>query len=221
MAGANFVLRKQKNSVDTFGMVRKRSRSNTEQRFQDAVLELVAESGCAELGVNLVAQRAGADKVLIYRYFGDLDGLLQCVAESRNWFPDCDELCDGLPTDPAHLLSLLARRISQHIRTDAATHKLALWRHAVQNPLTKQYTSEWKTLWQKLPKLLSQGLDYNAREDWAKACALLALSVQADLAGEAIDLKSLDAFSAQLEAPQLLEDSDSFEDSDVLPTNLL
>lgn len=202
-------------------MTRKRSRSHTEQRFQDAVLDLVADSGCGQLGVNLVAQLAGADKVLIYRYFGDLDGLLQAVAESRSWFPDCDELCAELPTDPPQLLSALARRIIHHIRTDDATRQLALWRHVTQNPLTKQYASEWKALWQDLPKLLGQGLDYDARENWAKACALLALSIQADLAGEAIDPHCLDALSALLERPQLLEDSDSIVDSDVLPTNLL
>lgn len=203
-------------------MTRKRSRNNTEQRFQEAVLELVAESGCAQLGVNIVAQRAGSDKVLIYRYFGDLEGLLKRVAESRAWLPSSDELCTAVSGDAAHILTELTRLISHHIRMDGATHQLALWRHAVQNPLTKQYTAEWKTLWQELPKKLGQGLDYEARDNWSKACALLALTIQADLAGERIDPKSLDALSARLVAPQIEQDSEKNNaNQDILPTNLL
>lgn len=202
-------------------MARKRSRSKTEQRFQDAVLELVAESGCAQLGVNLVAQRAGSDKVLIYRYFGDLEGLLQRVAESRSWLPSADELCAAV-VNATDMLTELDRLIRNHIRKDAATHKLALWRHVVQNPLTERYTAEWKTLWRELSNKLSQGLDYEARGKWSNACALLALCIQADLAGEAIDPKSLDALSAQLETPQIEEGSKSnYVDQDILPTNLL
>lgn len=202
--------------------VRKRSRSDTEQRFQDAVLESVAESGFAKLGVNLVAEHAGTDKVLIYRYFGDLDGLLERVAQSRSWLPSAEELCSGLPSEPNRALKELARRVSQHIRRDAPTHQLSLWRHAVQNPLTKQYTAEWKTLWRELPERLGAGLDYEARQNWSKACALLALTVQAEIADEAIDPKCLDTLSAQLAAPAV-EANDAFfqEDADVLPTNLL
>lgn len=201
---------------------RKRSRPNTEQRFQDAVLELVADTGFAKLGVNLVAERAGADKVLIYRYFGGLDGLLQRVAESRTWLPSADELCTELSSEPSRVFTELTRRISQHIRRDAPTCQLSLWRHAAQNPLTKQYTSEWKTLWRELPEKLGAGLDYEARQNWSRACALLALTIQAELADEAIDPRCLNALSAQLVTPAVEVSEEFFtEDADVLPTNLL
>lgn len=203
-------------------MVRKRSRSATEQRFQDAVLELLAEHGFARMGVNLVAERAGADKVLIYRYFGDLDGLLQRVARGRAWLPAADALCSALPGEPKQMLAELARRVTRHIRRDAPGHQLSLWRHAAHNPLTKQFTAEWQDLWRELPQRLGAGLDYEARQNWSKACALLALTIQAELADEAIDPRCLDALSASL-LPPALEAEDEFfeEDADVLPTNLL
>jgi len=201
-------------------MARKRSRSHTEQRFQDAVLELVAESGFAAIGVNLVAERAGADKVLIYRYFGGLDGLLERVGQSRAWLPSAEELCSDLSSEPSRVLTELTRRISQHIRRDAPTYQLSLWRHAVQNPLTEQYTAEWKNLWRELPERLGAGLDYAARQNWSKACALLALTVEAEVVGEAVDPKCLEALSAPLESPAI-ERSEPEVDEDVLPTNLL
>lgn len=201
-------------------MRRKRSRANTEQRFQDAVIELLAESGCAHLGVNLVAERAGFDKVLIYRYFGDLNGLLQRVAENRTWLPGADELPTNVSDKPEETLRELARQVSRRVRADAATHQLCIWRHAVKNPLTEQLSAEWKSLWKELAMILGAELDYEARQNWEKACALLGLATEAELMGEAIDLSALDAISEGLVTGKLKEDSYSSEE-DRLPTNLL
>ena len=56
-------------------------RLRTEQRLVSAVGELLRESGVAALGVNAVAERAGVEKVLVYRYYGGLDGLMEAYAE--------------------------------------------------------------------------------------------------------------------------------------------
>ncbi|MGB0408875.1 MAG: TetR/AcrR family transcriptional regulator [Opitutales bacterium] len=203
-------------------MALKRSRKNTEQRFQDAVLELVAESGCAHLGVNLVAQRAGSDKVLIYRYFGGIEGLLQSVAESRTWLPEANELLHSVSGRPAQILSQLASLLCRHIRMDATTHQLSLWRRASANPLTRQYTRDWDNLWLDLGEQLGRGLAYQARQNWARACALLALTIEADLAGESIDSGCLELLGDQLEG-SLIEPpmAETRVKEDVLPTNLL
>lgn len=54
-----------------------RDRAQTEQRLIDAVGQLIAEQGIDQVGINRVAKRAGVNKILIYRYFGGLDGLMQ------------------------------------------------------------------------------------------------------------------------------------------------
>jgi AcrR family transcriptional regulator len=59
----------------------KRDPEATRRRILDAALELIAESGFSAFGVNALATRAGADKVLIYRYFGGLDGVIAALAE--------------------------------------------------------------------------------------------------------------------------------------------
>lgn len=55
-------------------------KAGTLQRLKDAVRAIVAEEGVGALGVNAVAERAGVSKVLIYRYFGSFDGLLEQAA---------------------------------------------------------------------------------------------------------------------------------------------
>lgn len=56
-----------------------RDREGTERRFIEAAARVLARDGAAALGVNAVAAEAGADKKLIYRYFGGLDGLLEAM----------------------------------------------------------------------------------------------------------------------------------------------
>ena len=52
-----------------------RNRAQTEGRLRKAVEALLVEGGFGALTPSAVARRAGVDKMLIYRYFGDLAGL--------------------------------------------------------------------------------------------------------------------------------------------------
>jgi len=53
-----------------------RNRDATRERILTAVGDLLAREGFSGLGVNAVAREAGVDKVLIYRYFGGIEALL-------------------------------------------------------------------------------------------------------------------------------------------------
>lgn len=64
----------------------KRDREQTAQQLIDAVGAIVRDEGIDAVGVNAVARRAGVDKVLIYRYFGDLDGLLGAWIAQQDYF---------------------------------------------------------------------------------------------------------------------------------------
>ena len=64
-----------------------RDRERTKARIVDAVAGLLIRSGFRTVGVNAVAAAAGVDKVLIYRYFGGLAGLLEVVAAEPDLWP--------------------------------------------------------------------------------------------------------------------------------------
>jgi len=53
-----------------------RNRDATRERLLTAVGDLLAREGFSGLGVNAVAREARVDKVLIYRYFGGIEALL-------------------------------------------------------------------------------------------------------------------------------------------------
>ncbi len=69
-----------------------RNRKNTEEKLLDAAGRVLARDGFIKLGVNAVAREAGVDKVLIYRYFGGLDGLVKAYAIQGDFWPDLNEL---------------------------------------------------------------------------------------------------------------------------------
>lgn len=64
-----------------------RDRNTTEKKLIEAVGKILCSEGYQSIGVNKVAKVAGVDKKLIYRYFGDLNGLVEAFAfEQDYWY---------------------------------------------------------------------------------------------------------------------------------------
>jgi len=63
-----------------------RNRENTERKILDAVSRIIDEKDFDSLGINAVAEEAGVGKVLIYRYFGNLNGLLKAWALQNHYW---------------------------------------------------------------------------------------------------------------------------------------
>jgi len=69
-----------------------RDRKETEQRLVEAAGRVLARDGFKKLGVNAIAREASLDKVLIYRYFGGLSGLIDAYARQGDFWPSTEEL---------------------------------------------------------------------------------------------------------------------------------
>lgn len=66
-------------------VVKRRNRQLTMERILRAMGDVMAERGTEKAGINAVAERAGVNKVLIYRYFGGWNGLLEAYVQ-RGFF---------------------------------------------------------------------------------------------------------------------------------------
>ena len=71
-----------------------RDRFATRAAIIQSAAELVAAKGVSALGVNALADAAKCDKVLIYRYFGGLDGVLEALGTERMLWPAA-QIVDG------------------------------------------------------------------------------------------------------------------------------
>jgi len=69
---------------------RQARRKATEERLLDAFEAVLAEGGIRNLTLNAVATEAGVGKPLVYRYFGDLAGLVEEWGRRRSAFVDTD-----------------------------------------------------------------------------------------------------------------------------------
>jgi AcrR family transcriptional regulator len=102
---------------------------------------LLAREGFKGLGVNAVAREAGADKVLIYRYFGGIPGLIAAFGREGDFWPSIKELAGGdvelygrLPA--AVQLSRLAKNFLRAVRNRPITQEILAWEMIERNELT-------------------------------------------------------------------------------------
>jgi AcrR family transcriptional regulator len=74
-----------------------RDRPRTEARLRAAVGQVLVKGGFAALSPSAIARAAGVDKMLIYRYFQGMEGLIAAVANGPDFFPTFEEICGGDP----------------------------------------------------------------------------------------------------------------------------
>jgi AcrR family transcriptional regulator len=125
------------------GTTQDRNREGTRRRLIEAVGALLAEKGFTHLGVNAVARQAGVDKVLIYRYFGGLSGLIQAFGQEGDFWPTIEELAGG-DIDSFRQLRLedkligLGRNFIAGIRNRPLTQEVMAWEMVERNELTEE-----------------------------------------------------------------------------------
>lgn len=121
--------------------VRRRNRVVTIERILQATATLFAEKGVDQTGINAIAERADFNKVLIYRYFGGWNGLVEAYVRQGFYLSFIDDR--RLATIPAantpdqraqHWQSVLVG-IAQELHDRPATRALIRWEMA--NPQTE------------------------------------------------------------------------------------
>jgi len=63
-----------------------KNKEKTKQRLIEAVGNLLRTKGFQQVRVNEVAAEAGVSKILIYRYFGDLEGLIDAYVRQKDFW---------------------------------------------------------------------------------------------------------------------------------------
>ncbi|HPC81855.1 MAG TPA: TetR family transcriptional regulator [Thermoanaerobaculaceae bacterium] len=118
---------------------RPRDRQASRERILAAVGRLLARDGFASLGVNAVAREAGVDKVLIYRYFGGMEALLEawgrrCAFGSQS--PASEGVAAG-QNPAARAVAFLVRYI-RDVRAHPEVLEVMRWELVEDNALTRR-----------------------------------------------------------------------------------
>lgn len=180
----------------------RRNRAKTTQRIVEALEDVIAERGLEGVGVNRIAEKAGVSKVLIYRYFGGLEGLMDYYVKMGKLFPMFTPVVlDQIrPLHESDLARIWYRQVIQTFRS-FRTFKAArevLKATIVENDATAEVTS--KAVDDELTRLVEQlsfvkGPDTKAVSAvMLGAMAYLTLMAQNNRTMVGIDLRSEDGW---------------------------
>jgi AcrR family transcriptional regulator len=103
-----------------------RDREMTEARLIDAVGEIIAEDGFEALGVRRVAEVAGVNKTLIYRYFDSLDGLIVAYMKKHDFWLNMPTEKPDTSDIKAYMKGFYRRQIAE-CRANVALKRLRRW----------------------------------------------------------------------------------------------
>ncbi|WP_427979607.1 TetR/AcrR family transcriptional regulator [Agarivorans sp.] len=160
-----------------------RDRRETEQRLVDAAGRVLARDGFKKLGVNAIAREASLDKVLIYRYFDGLSGLIKAYAEQGDFWPSVKELLGddlaGFQTRPLdEQLGQLMCNYVAGIRRRPLTLQILAWEMVERNELTahlekvreKLGSDLFEQIWRSKQEAANYAVDIEALVTIFSAC---------------------------------------------------
>jgi AcrR family transcriptional regulator len=121
--------------------VRARDREATEARLIEALERVLSRDGFRGLGVNSVAREAGVDKVLIYRYFGDLDGLIEAFGQRLDLWVGEGSSTPARGNDYAARMQHLLRDYVQALRSNSTLRQILAWELVDSSPIMQKLDS--------------------------------------------------------------------------------
>ncbi|MDW7695615.1 TetR/AcrR family transcriptional regulator [Flammeovirgaceae bacterium SG7u.111] len=124
-----------------------RNKEHSKQLLIDAVGTIIIRDGFQKIGINAISKEAGVDKVLIYRYFGNLDGLLKAFAKQKDYWLNVEERLDiqkleGTPQDLKNVATQLHIDFFRTIWENKEYQELLRWGLVDKNNLTEALALE-------------------------------------------------------------------------------
>lgn len=114
-----------------------RDRAATERAIVEAAARLLADKGFAALNVLAVAEAAGVDRKLVYRYFGGVEGIVERLGAEVRWtLGDAAAPASGDSYGAA--IAHLARAYAGALAGDATLRGLMTWEMAETSPLLQR-----------------------------------------------------------------------------------
>ena len=140
----------------------RRGRQETENLLIEATGRVLARDGFMKIGVNAVAREAGVDKVLIYRYFKNLDGLVSIYAAQGDFWPNLEELIGPDKEDFLNLtlpeqVSRIFSNMIDGIRSRPLTLEILAWEMIERNQLTAHLEEIRESLGHQLTAMVLPG----------------------------------------------------------------
>ena len=152
-----------------------RDRETTERRLLDTIGQMINESGFEKIGINAVANQSGVSKILIYRYFGSVEGLMAAYIRQHDfWINFPQELPDRNQLQA--FLKNMFKELIEQLRSNPTLKRLYRWELSSDNEMiVKLREQREKAGMQRLAKI-SELTGY-PQEELAPLATLLTASI--------------------------------------------
>lgn len=152
----------------------------TEKRLFEAVSQIIENDGFTKIGVNRIANQAGCDKVLIYRYFGGLDGLLVEWAKRHDYYSFAySEFIDTIKRaeskDIKQIVKNVFMRQLYHLKDNVLMQELLVWELSGHSSF-KGIIEERERIGYKLQKELNRVLNTDSDNSMSIAIIVSAIN---------------------------------------------
>lgn len=130
----------------------------TKERLINAVGELLIDEGYSSLKINKIAKKAGVDKKLIYRYFGNVESLIQAYLRKKDFWmdrvPDIEEQAEAIRSDSGKILAgeILQNQL-KYFYDNTEMQRIILWEISEKNALLKGMAETRENLGSELFKV--------------------------------------------------------------------
>lgn len=143
-----------------------RNRAQSKQVFINAVSTIIRRNGFKGIGINAIAKEAKLDKVLIYRYFDGLNGLLREFAKQKDFYINIsDSIRNEIEKAQKHELKevvfMVLKEQLRELRANSELQELMLWEMVEKNELTDAIAKAREEKGYALSKQLKKKMDGN------------------------------------------------------------
>lgn len=147
--------------------VRPKNRAQTEAHILKAVERILVREGGKAVNISRVVKEAGVARTLVYRYFGNVEGLMSAYAQSDEFWPGIDEVI-GMPREEfkQHTLTekirILMDGYASAIQKRPHTLAILSWSLMESNPITQLLEDRRTKIGLEGRALLVEGEDLSA-----------------------------------------------------------
>ena len=158
--------------ISTIG---ERDREATERRLLDTIGKMIAEDGFEKIGINAIATQTKVSKILIYRYFGSVEGLMAAYIKQYDFwlnfpleYPNREEL-------PLFVKRMFQGQIEQ-LRNNPTLKRLYRWELSCNNDMIVKLREQREKVGVNLVKKVSE-LTGHPQNEIAVMASLLTASI--------------------------------------------
>lgn len=155
--------------------ITERDREATEKRLLDTIGQMINENGFEKIGINAVATQSGVSKILIYRYFGSIEGLLAAYIRQHDFWINYPLELPEREYLPDFLKKIFQEQITQ-LRNNPTLKRLYRWELSSNNEMIVKLREQREKIGMQLVESVSKLTGY-PKDDIAAITTIINSSI--------------------------------------------